>query len=182
MSLPTTPIAVISIPIISSANDITLANSGSPKPIGRTIIRPDIAILNTPIPTRGALNHLEIPRPPTPCIIPPIPLNNMANPPRNIANNIGGGGRSAKTKMEKTIAEAPSAILLRRDDVLRERENVPTAVFRIPTNSNTIERIRKAVKTARPGCARTYPDSIIEIVPMLICNTLNQVGVFTNCG
>lgn len=182
MSLPTTPIAVISIPIISSANDITTANSGAPKPIGCAIIRPDIAILNTPTPTRGALNHLEIPLPPTPCMIPPIPLNNMANPPRNIENNIGGGGRSAMTKMEKAIAEAPSAILLKRDDVLRERENVPTAVLPIPTNSNTIERIRTAVKIARPGCARTYPDSIIEIAPMLTCNTLNQVGAFTNCG
>jgi hypothetical protein len=30
MSLPTTPIAVISIPIMSSANDITTANSGAP--------------------------------------------------------------------------------------------------------------------------------------------------------
>ena len=53
MSLPTTPIAVISIPIISSANDITTANSGAPKPMGCAIIRPDIAILNTPTPTRG---------------------------------------------------------------------------------------------------------------------------------
>jgi hypothetical protein len=32
MSLPTTPIAVISIPIISSAKDITMANTGSPRP------------------------------------------------------------------------------------------------------------------------------------------------------
>jgi len=24
-------------------------------------------------------------------MIPPIPLNNMANPPRNIENNMGGG-------------------------------------------------------------------------------------------
>jgi hypothetical protein len=32
MSLPTTPIAVISIPIISIASDITTANSGAPKP------------------------------------------------------------------------------------------------------------------------------------------------------
>lgn len=52
----------------------------------------------------------------------------------------------------------------------------------MPTNSNTIERIRTAVNIARPGCARTYPESIIEIAPMLICNTLNQVGAFTNCG
>jgi hypothetical protein len=51
-------------------------------------------------------------------MIPPIPLNNMANPPRNIENNIGGGGRSAVIKMEKAIAEAPSAIL-KLDDVLR---------------------------------------------------------------
>ena len=61
MSLPTTPIAVISIPIISIASDITTANSGPPKPRGCAIIRPDIAILNIPTPTRGALNHLEIP-------------------------------------------------------------------------------------------------------------------------
>ena len=85
-------------------------------------------------------------------------------------------------KMEKAIAETPSAILLKRDDVLRERENIPTAVLSMPTNSNTTERIRTAVKIARPGCARTYPDSIIEIAPMLTCNTLNQVGAFTNCG
>jgi hypothetical protein len=52
-------------------------------------------------------------------MIPPIPLNNMANPPRNIDNNMGGGGRSAMIKMEKVIAEAPSAILLKCDDVLR---------------------------------------------------------------
>ena len=52
-------------------------------------------------------------------MIPPIPLNKMANPPRNIENNTGGGGRSAMTKMEKAIAETPSAILLKRDDVLR---------------------------------------------------------------
>ena len=55
------------------------------------MIRPDIAILNTPTPKTGALNHLEIPGPPTPCMIPPMPLNNMANPPRKIENNIGGG-------------------------------------------------------------------------------------------
>jgi hypothetical protein len=42
-----------------------------------------------------------------------------ANPPRNIENNIGGGGRSTMTNREKAIAEAPSAILLKRDDVLR---------------------------------------------------------------
>jgi hypothetical protein len=78
----------------------------------------DRAILNTPTPRRGDLNHLEIPRPPTPCMIPPISLNNMANPPRNIANNIGGGRRSAMTKMKKAIAEAPSAILLIRVGVL----------------------------------------------------------------
>ncbi len=118
MSLPTTPIAVISIPIISSANDITTVNRRAPKPIGCAIIRLDIAILNTPTPTRGALNHLEIPSPPTPCMIPPKPLNNRANPPKNIENNIGGAGRSVVTKMEKAIAEAPSAIL-KRDDVLR---------------------------------------------------------------
>jgi hypothetical protein len=102
--------------------------------------------------------------------------------PRNIATNIGGGGRSAMPKKEKAIAKAPRAILLKRDDVPRERENVPTTVLSMPTNSNTIERIRTAVKIERPGCARTYPDSIIEIAPMLICNTLNQVGAFTNCG
>jgi hypothetical protein len=102
--------------------------------------------------------------------------------PRNIENNIGGGGRSAMPKKEKAIAKAPSAILLKRDDVLRERENVPTTVLSMPTNSNTIERIRTAVKIVRLGCARTYPDSIIEIAPVLTCNTLNQVGAFTNCG
>lgn len=120
MSLPTTPIAVISIPIISSAKDITMANTGSPRPrpIGCAIIRPDIAILNTPTPTRGALNHLEIPSPCVPCMIPPKPLNNRANPPKNIENNKEGGGRSAVTKMEKAIAEVPSARLLKRDDVL----------------------------------------------------------------
>jgi hypothetical protein len=52
-------------------------------------------------------------------MIPPMPLNNMENPPRNIENNIGGRGRSAMTKNEKAIAEAPRAILLKRDDVLR---------------------------------------------------------------
>jgi len=41
-----------------------------------------------------------------------MPLNNRVNPARNIENNIGGGGRSVTTKMEKAIAEAPSAILL----------------------------------------------------------------------
>jgi hypothetical protein len=118
MSLPTTPLAVISTPIISSANDITTVNSRASKPIGCAIIRIDIAILNTPTPTRGALNHLEIPSPSTPCKIPPKPLNNRANPPRNIENNIEGGGRSAITKMEKAIAEVPSAILVKLDDVL----------------------------------------------------------------
>ena len=58
MSLPTTPIAVISIPIISIASDITTANIGAPKPRGCAIIRPDIAILNIPTPTRGALNQM----------------------------------------------------------------------------------------------------------------------------
>ena len=52
----------------------------------------------------------------------------------------------------------------------------------MPTNSNTIESICTAVKIARSGCARTYPDSIIEIAPVQTCNALNQVGVFTNCG
>ena len=61
MSLPTIPIAVISIPIISSANDITMANSGSPRPIGCAIIRPDIAILNTPTPTTGVLKYPDLP-------------------------------------------------------------------------------------------------------------------------
>jgi hypothetical protein len=41
----------------------------------------------------------------------------------------------------------------------------------MPTNSNTVERIRTAVKIPRAGCPRTYADSTIEIVPMLICNT-----------
>ncbi|MGB8035117.1 MAG: hypothetical protein WCF03_14985 [Nitrososphaeraceae archaeon] len=30
----------------------------------------------------------------------------MANPPRNIENNMGGGGRSFMIKMEKSIAES----------------------------------------------------------------------------
>ena len=63
--------------------------------------------------------------------------------------------------MEKAIAGSKRDIT-ERDDVLRERENVPTVAL-LPTNSNTIERIRIAVEFARPGCARTYPDSIIEI-------------------
>jgi len=33
-----------------------------------------------------------------------------------------------------------------------------------------------------PAVLKTYPDSIIETAPMLICNILNQVGSFTNCG
>jgi len=61
MSLPTIPMAIISSPIISSANDITTANNRAPKSIGCAIIRPDIAIITTPTPIRGALNHLEIP-------------------------------------------------------------------------------------------------------------------------
>ena len=61
MSLPTTPIAVISIPIISSSNEITTVNRRAPKPIGCAIVRMDIAILNTPTPTRGALNILKYP-------------------------------------------------------------------------------------------------------------------------
>ncbi|HZA08241.1 MAG TPA: hypothetical protein VE619_11110 [Nitrososphaeraceae archaeon] len=61
MSLPSAPITVISIPIISNANDITRANRGAPILIGCAIIRPDMAILNTPTAIRGALNHLEIP-------------------------------------------------------------------------------------------------------------------------
>lgn len=52
----------------------------------------------------------------------------------------------------------------------------------MPTNSNTVERIRTAVKIPRAGCVRTYADRNIEIAPMLICNTLNQVGAFTNFG
>ena len=60
MNIPTAPIAVIPIPITSSANDITRANSGTPKPIGCAIITPDIAIVNTPTAIRRALVHLEI--------------------------------------------------------------------------------------------------------------------------
>ena len=56
-----TPITVISIPIISNANDITTVNSGTPKPIGCAIIRLDIAILNALHQQEEALNHLEIP-------------------------------------------------------------------------------------------------------------------------
>ena len=116
MKIPTAPIAVIPIPIISSANDITRANSGTPKPIGCAIIRPDIAIVNTPTAIRRALDHLEISLAPTPCMILAIPLNNKANPPKVIENNIGGAGRSAMSKIEKAIAKDPSAILLKRDD------------------------------------------------------------------
>ena len=49
----------------------------------------------------------------------------MANPPRNIENNIGGGGRITMTNMEKAIAEAPSAILLKRDDVPKITRECP---------------------------------------------------------
>jgi hypothetical protein len=37
MSLPTIPIGIISIPIISSASDITTANSRASKPIGQVL-------------------------------------------------------------------------------------------------------------------------------------------------
>ena len=48
-------------------------------------------------------------------MIPAIPLNNRANPPKNIKNNMLNNGY-ANTKMEKAIAKAPSPILLKRED------------------------------------------------------------------
>ena len=48
------------------------------------------------------------------------PLNNKETPPKDIAINIGGLGRSAMSKIEKAIAKDPNAILLKRDvEVLR---------------------------------------------------------------
>ena len=40
----------------------------------------------------------------------------------------------------------------------------------------------KIIAEAKIKYRRTYPDSIIDITPMLICNTLSQAGVFTICN
>jgi len=87
-------------------------NSRTPRLIGCAITRPDIMILNMPTPIMKALAHRW---PPIPCMIPAIPMNNRANPPKNIKNNMLNNGY-ANTKMEKAIAKAPSPILLKRED------------------------------------------------------------------
>jgi hypothetical protein len=62
------------------------------------------------------------------------------------------------------------------------KENIPIAILSIPTINKTIERIWIAARIEIPGYRRTYPDSIIDITPVLIGNTLSQAGVFTICN
>ena len=76
------------------------------------------------------------------------------------------------TKSEKALLKPQRAILLKRDDVLRKRENVPTAVYLNAWEYVTLSKEFETdvITIARPGCARTYPDNIIEIAPMLTCD------------
>jgi hypothetical protein len=180
LCLPPIPEAIICIPFTRRETEITRANRTTPIEIGCAITKADTPILNIPTPTRNALDQLGISLTIMPCTILATPLNSKANAPKNIKNAAACIGKDITT-MPKAMTNAPSPILVQRDDlfVLEYDGAIPIATLSNPIISKTIERITIIVYIAIPGNVRIKIDRKMEIAPKLICKNRNQLGDFS---
>ena len=159
--LPSTPSAILSIPIIKRLTANINARINNPKEgIAKTIN--DTIIDNIPTPMRNALDHFDACLSKIPWAILAIPINARPTASKVTKNPIANIGK-AITTIANPIVNPPKTILVILDDFVIFGKK-PIDILSIPTMNNIIEIRKTRNSIPNPGFTITAMDKAMARV------------------